>query len=80
MNPVLSFKDYFAAMRGQENNGASLSAVLGPFGIPGLPKAEDEFLLVGHILDAITLEKSDGTAVDDVFVLELALDLGLEAT
>ncbi len=79
MNPVMSFKDYFAALRGRENDAASLSAVLGPFMIPGLPNKEDEFLLVGHVLDAIAEEKGDNTEIDASFVLEMALDLGLAA-
>jgi hypothetical protein len=79
MNPVMSFKDYFAALKGRENDGASLSALLGPFQIPGLPTTEDEFLLVGHVLDAIADEKPEKSAVDASFVLELALDLGLSA-
>lgn len=79
MNPVMSFKDYFAALKGRENEAASLSAVLGPFNISGLPASEDEFLLVGHILDAISEEKAANSEIDASFVLEIALDLGLAA-
>ena len=80
MNPVMSFKDYFAALKGRENDAASLSAVLGPFMISGLPNKEDEFLLVGHVLDAIAEERSDNKEIDASLVLEIALDLGLSAS
>lgn len=77
MNPVMSFKDYFAALKGKENDAASLSALLGPFNIVGLPVTEDEFLLVGHVLDAVAEERGMSSTVEATYILEMALDLGL---
>jgi hypothetical protein len=80
MNPSMTFKEYFAALKGRENEAASLSTVLGPFRIPGLPVKEDEFIMVGHILDAIADERDKSAdEIDAAFVLELALDLGISA-
>lgn len=79
MNPAMTFKDYFAALKGRENESASLSTLLGPFRIPGLPTKEDEFIMVGHVLDAITEECRDAHEIDAALVLELALDLGMSA-
>jgi hypothetical protein len=75
----MTFKDYNSALKGRENEPASLKTLLSPFSIEGLPTQEDEFLLVGHVLDAIADEKPNGQALDAAFILELALDLGLSA-
>ena len=79
MNLIMTFKDYNSALKGRENEPASMKTLLSPFSIDGLPSAEDEFLLVGHILDAIADEKQNGQPIDATFILELALDLGVAA-
>jgi hypothetical protein len=80
MNPVMSFKDYFSAMRGTENDAASLSRLLGPFKIHGLPSSEDEFLLVGHVLDALADEIQADQPLEASVIVELAMDLGMAVT
>lgn len=79
VNLIMTFKDYNSALKGRENEPASLKTLLSPFSIEGLPSTEDEFLLVGHVLDAIAGEKPNEQPLDAVFILELALDLGLAA-
>lgn len=80
MNPAMTFKEYFAELRGRENEGASLKALLDPFKISGVPETEDEFIMVGHILDAIAEEKGLHDGVDAAYVLDVAIDLGLIAS
>jgi hypothetical protein len=53
---VLSLAAYNSALRGFENNPATVATLLAPFQITGAPVEEDEFLLVGHVLDAINQE------------------------
>jgi len=79
VNLIMTFKDYNSSLKGRENEPASLKTLLSPFSIEGLPSEEDEFLLIGHILDAIADEKPNGQPLDAAFILELALDLGLAA-
>lgn len=79
MNPTMTFKDYCGSLSGRENDPASLKALLGPFKIDGLPSQEDEFLMIGHVIDAIASEQSSDSMVDAASVLEMALDLGLTA-
>lgn len=75
----LSHNDYIAAMRGSENKPASLDQLLRPFGISGVPTNEDEFLLIGHILDALQEDEFSTSRVDPVMLVDLALDLGMSA-
>ena len=79
MNPMMAYKDYLAALQGHENAPASLHVLLSPFKIAGVPSKEDEFLMVGHVLDAIAEENSGHKNIDAATVLEMALDLGLSA-
>ena len=79
MNPTMNYIDYVNALRGRENDPASLQALLGPFKISGVPSIEDEFLMVGHVLDAMADGRERDSAIDAATVLELALDLGLSA-
>lgn len=79
MNPMMAYKDYLMALKGYENEPASLHTLLRPFKIPGVPSKEDEFLMVGHVLDAIAEDHSGNNEIDAATVLEAALDLGLSA-
>lgn len=71
--------EYYKAMRGFENNAASMKALLAPFHIPNVPEREDEFLLIGHVLDAIAAQEHDDFGIDPFSIMELALDLGVPA-
>jgi len=73
----LSYSDYLAAMRGSENKPASLQQLLMPFGISGAPSVEDEFLLIGHVLDALQDAEIYKKQIDAVMLVDLALDLGM---
>jgi hypothetical protein len=75
----MTYKDYLDALRGQENAPASLGALLAPFKIFGVPGIEDEFLMVGHILDAMADGRGRHSMIDAAAVLEIALDLGMSA-
>ena len=77
MNPSLPYVDYVNALRGLENEPASFKRLLGPFGIAGLPSHEDEFLLVGHLLEALDDAELRGQPIDATAIVELALDLGM---
>jgi hypothetical protein len=79
MNLELEYTEYMNAMRGIENKPANLNDLLLPFGILGAPMREDEFLLVGHILDALpeAINNRDLIAPDDV--IEVAFDLGMSS-
>ena len=79
LNPTMTYKDYLDALRGRENDPASLGTLLAPFKIDGVPKQEDEFLMVGHILDAIADGRGRNSVIDAAAVLEIALDLGMSA-
>jgi hypothetical protein len=80
MNLRLDYADYVNALRGLENKPASMSQLLSPFGILGAPSLEDEFLLVGHFLDAMQEAgySHQGVVAADAIV-ELALDLGMSS-
>jgi len=75
----LPYADYVDALRGRENNPASLNALLLPFGVIGAPIHEDEFILIGHLLDALSAEVIQGEVIDASTVIELALDLGMSS-
>jgi hypothetical protein len=79
MNPSMSRQDYYKAMDGLENAPASLKTLLAPFNVEGVPDQEDEFLMIGHVLDAISAEETDHLMIDAFAIMELALDLGLDA-
>lgn len=79
MNLRLDYADYVDALRGLENKPASMSDLLSPFGILGAPTQEDEFLLVGHILEAMHAAGYDQCAVGAETIVELALDLGMSS-
>jgi hypothetical protein len=78
MNPIISRIEYYAAMRGLENNPASIKSLLSPFNIENVPDKVDEFLLIGHVIDAISAQQQDGFKIDAISIMELALDLGLD--
>jgi hypothetical protein len=77
--PIMNYADYVRALGGRENEPASLAVLLGPFNIAGVPFKEDEFLMVGHVLDAMAEGRTWSSPIDAVTVLELALDLGFNA-
>lgn len=79
MNLRLDYADYVDALRGLENKPASMNQLLSPFGILGAPSQEDEFLLVGHVLDAIQEAGYDQGFVGADTIVELALDLGMSS-
>jgi hypothetical protein len=80
MNLSVPYATYLEALKGQENAPASLRALLAPFGIQEVPAQEDEFLLVGHILDALAAETLQTESVQPEGILELALDLGMSTS
>jgi hypothetical protein len=77
VNLSLPWNAYSDALNGLENEPASLRLLLKPFNIAGVPVQEDEFLLVGHVLDALYEECSGRGQVDAGTVLEIAADLGV---
>ena len=77
---TLPYATYLMALKGQENTPASLRALLAPFGIQEVPAHEDEFLLVGHVLDALAAETLQTESVQPEGILELALDLGMSTS
>ena len=79
MTLQLDFGDYVDALRGLENKPASLNHLLSPFGISGAPEQEDEFLLIGHVLDAMHEAGYDDGLVGADTVVELAFDLGMSS-
>jgi hypothetical protein len=80
MTLSVPYATYLEALKGQENTPASLRALLAPFGIADVPANEDEFLLVGHVLDALANETLITESVQAVGILELALDLGMSTS
>ncbi len=78
MNLSMTRNQYYAAMHGLENKPASIKILLSPFKIKNVPDQEDEFLMIGHVIDAISAQQRDDLGVDPISIMELALDLGLD--
>lgn len=77
MNFRLDYVDYVDALRGYENQPASFKYLLSPFGILDAPAQEDEFLLIGHVLDAMLEAGYDRDHFGPECVMELAFELGM---
>lgn len=76
MKLTIQFKDYLQALKAQSNQVLSVHALLSPFGIMDAPRAADDFLLIGHALDAMAEEFLEQESVDPLDVLRVVDDLG----
>lgn len=80
MKLTIQFKDYLQALKDQSNRSLSINAMLEPFGIKDAPLTPDDFLLVGHALDALAEEFLEQEVVDALDVLRVVDDLGSSLT
>lgn len=76
MKPSMPFKEYLKILKGYSNVPLSLNRLTLPFGIISDNK-EDDFLLVGHVLDELASRIKDGAEdIDCIDVAACAYDLG----
>ena len=80
MNLHLQFKDYLLACGLDANKPVSMARLLAPFGIPLAPHDEDQFLLVGHVLDGLADEYHESEVIEPEMVIFMAEELGCEVT
>lgn len=73
----LQFKDYLGQMREFSNETFDLGLAVEPFDIPLLSKASD-FLMMGHICEALAERLAPHDPVDFIDVVTTAADLGDE--
>lgn len=77
MTLSMRYADYLYALRGRENDPVSLKILLAPFGVIDAPPGEDEFLLIGHFIDALGESDEIGDTIDAAIVIDVAEDLGV---
>jgi hypothetical protein len=79
MSLSLQFNDYLNLMRQRSNRPFNMAASLAPFGVLGAPTHDDDFLLMGHVLDALHEGFRPQDLIGPEDVLAMAEELGFES-
>ena len=78
MKLSIQFKDYLRACNPNANQPVSVARLLAPFGIERVPSDEDDFLLMGHVLDGLAEQFLESEDIDPEVIILMADELGCE--